>query len=84
MEALQADPLNKNVVMAYIKEWLSDSRQMLPAEFKRVRMGAHLSQNQLASLLGVTHKTVWNYEHGYTPIPKMARNNMQIIERIVQ
>jgi hypothetical protein len=47
---------------------------------KKKRMDLGLRQAQLAEWLGVSESTVWNWEHGITPIPEHQARIRQFLD----
>jgi len=53
--------------------------KMTPDEFLDTRLALSLTQLELAQTLGVTERTIRNYENGFTPISSPIAKLMEFL-----
>ncbi len=54
---------------------------MTADEFRTIRKAKNMTQTALAKAMGISRQSVWNYETGKQPIPRLVEAFMAALEK---
>lgn len=55
---------------------------MTADEFRTIRKAKGMTQTALAKAMGIGRQSVWNYETGKQPIPRLVEAFMAVLEEV--